>query len=133
MLFRMQENVSLRVQNSKFSGGACPRTPLAGKPFQAFQNVTRLLLETTYLYHNLIKPLYTNNKYYRKTRMLLSFSYIYVSVIKVGVQRQHKKLLFFYNFHRGQFNLKRNFQLRWIVMFNDKYLTITTGSDFSAK
>ena len=58
MLFRLQENVSTctRVWNSKCSGGACPRAPQAGKLLQAFQNITRLVLETTYLYQNLMKP-----------------------------------------------------------------------------
>ena len=51
-------------RTSKFSGGACPRTPLGLKPLWAFGKYTRLLLLSTHLCKNLLKPLvryYNNN------------------------------------------------------------------------
>ena len=44
-------------RTSKFSGGACPRTPLGSKALGAFGKYTRLLLLSTYLCKNLLKPL----------------------------------------------------------------------------
>ena len=44
-------------RTSKFSGGACPRTPLGSKPLWAFGKCTRLLLLSTHLCKNLLKPL----------------------------------------------------------------------------
>ena len=60
MLFRMQENVSTRVKNFKIFWWSMPwnTLPLAEKKLQLFQNITRLLLETTHLYQNLMKPLW---------------------------------------------------------------------------
>ena len=44
-------------RTSKFSGGACPRTPLGSKALGAFGKYTRLLLLSTHLCKNLLKPL----------------------------------------------------------------------------
>ena len=44
-------------RTSKFPGGACPRTPLGSKPLWAFGKYTRLLLLSTHLCKNLLKPL----------------------------------------------------------------------------
>ena len=41
----------------KFSGGTCPRTPLGLNALQAFGKYTRLLLLSTHLRKNLLKPL----------------------------------------------------------------------------
>ena len=49
-------------RNSKFSGGACPRTSLASKARRAFGKYTRLLLLSTHLCKNVLKPL-TRKKY----------------------------------------------------------------------
>ena len=42
----------------KFSGGTCPRTPLGLNTLRAFGKYTRLLLLSTRLRKNLLKPLY---------------------------------------------------------------------------
>ena len=44
-------------RTSKFSGGTCPRTALGSKAPWAFGKYTRLLLLTTHLCKNLLKPL----------------------------------------------------------------------------
>ena len=44
-------------RTSKFSGGACPRTPLGSKALKAFGKYTRLFLLSTHLCKNLLKPL----------------------------------------------------------------------------
>ena len=41
----------------KFSGGTCPRTPLGLNTLRAFGKYTRLLLLSTRLRKNLLKPL----------------------------------------------------------------------------
>ena len=46
-------------RTSKFYGGACPRTPLGSKALGAFGKYTRLLLLSTHLCKNLLKPLYS--------------------------------------------------------------------------
>ena len=43
-------------RTSKFSGGTCPRTALGSKTLWAFGKYTRLLLLTTHLCKNLLKP-----------------------------------------------------------------------------
>lgn len=43
-------------RNSKFSGGACPQTPLGSRAFGEY-TCTRLLLLLTHLCKNLLKPL----------------------------------------------------------------------------
>ena len=44
-------------RTSKFSGGACPRTPRGSKTLRAFGRYTRMLLLSTHLCKNLLKPL----------------------------------------------------------------------------
>ena len=44
-------------KTSKFSGGACPRISLGSKALWAFGKCTRLLLLSTRLCKNLLKPL----------------------------------------------------------------------------
>ena len=41
----------------KFSGGTCPRTPLGLNALRAFGKCTHLLLLSTHLRKNLLKPL----------------------------------------------------------------------------
>ena len=41
----------------KLSGGACPRTPRGSKTLRAFGRYTRMLLLSTHLCKNLLKPL----------------------------------------------------------------------------
>ena len=55
----MHENASAmrESRDSKFSRGACPRTPLGSKALRAFGKYTRLLLLTTHLCKNLLKLL----------------------------------------------------------------------------
>ena len=45
-------------RTSKFSGGACPWTPLGSKALGAFGKYTHLLLLSTHLCKNLLKPLH---------------------------------------------------------------------------
>ena len=44
-------------RTSKFSGGACPRTPRGSKTLRAFSRYTRMLLLSTHLCKNLLKSL----------------------------------------------------------------------------
>jgi len=50
-------------KTSKFYGGACPRTPLGSKALWVFGKCTRLLLLSTRLCKNLLKPLDTGFPY----------------------------------------------------------------------
>ena len=45
-------------RTSKFSGGTWPRTPLGLNALRAFGKYTRLLLLSTHLRKNLLKPLH---------------------------------------------------------------------------
>ena len=45
-------------RTSKFSGGACPQTPRGSKTLRAFGRYTRMLLLSTHLCKNLLKPLH---------------------------------------------------------------------------
>ena len=56
------ENASARVQNFKIFWGACPRTPLGSKTLRAFGKYTCLLLLSTHLCKNLLKPLLTRKQ-----------------------------------------------------------------------
>ena len=53
-------------RTSKFSGGACPRTPLGSKALGAFGKYTCLLLLSTHFCKNLLKPLKDDSYYTAK-------------------------------------------------------------------